>query len=169
MAGQIIKPFFPPSSIDVEASGFSSYSYPIEVGVARSDGRRWCSLIKPLPQWQHWDDEAEAVHGISRAHLYTHGIAPEHVCAELNQFLGDQTVYSDGWVVDYPWLVKLYAACGMHMSFKVSALEYVLSSQQMACWQQTKMALLQEFKEQRHRASSDAYLVQTIYTALAHK
>ena len=135
--------------------------------MARSDGKRWCSLIKPLAQWQHWDTNAEAVHGISRRHLHQAGMDPAQVCLELNSFLGSDTVYSDGWVVDYPWLVKLYAAVGMKMSFKVSALEYLLSEQQMHQWHDTKTHLLLAFNEQRHRASSDAYLVQRVYAATA--
>lgn len=135
--------------------------------MARSDGKRWCSLIKPLTQWQHWDASAEAIHGISRDHLDKFGMAAIKVCHALNQFLGNETVYSDGWVVDYPWLVKLYAATGMRMSFKVSALEYVLSEHQMNCWHDTKNHLLQNFDEQRHRASSDAFLVQRVYAATA--
>jgi hypothetical protein len=135
--------------------------------VARGDGKRWCSLIKPLSQWQHWDTNAEAVHGISRLQLSKAGADPATVCEELNRFLGQETVYSDGWVVDYPWLVKLYSATGMKMSFKVSAIEYLLSQYQMDRWHDTKTSLLLGFQEQRHRASSDAYLVQQLFIETA--
>ena len=52
---------YPPSIIDVEASGFGAKSYPIEIGVVRHDGAKWCKLIRPFDHWVHWDDEAEAL------------------------------------------------------------------------------------------------------------
>ena len=45
-----------PLIIDVEASGFGSKSYPIEIGVALNDGQRFCTLILPAPNWTHWDN-----------------------------------------------------------------------------------------------------------------
>jgi hypothetical protein len=47
-----------PAIIDVEASGFGSLSYPIEVGVVDQTGIRFCSLIKPQNDWIHWDEQA---------------------------------------------------------------------------------------------------------------
>ena len=55
-----------PYIIDVEASGFGSDSYPIEVGLALEPGERFCTLIRPLDHWDHWDEQAESVHKISR-------------------------------------------------------------------------------------------------------
>ena len=72
-----------PTIIDVEASGFSSHSYPIEVGVIRSDGARFCRLIRPYPQWSHWDKKAEALHGLSRDHLQKWGNDGRDVCLAL--------------------------------------------------------------------------------------
>lgn len=42
-----------PLIIDLEASGFGRDSYPIEVGVALDYDRKFCSLIRPQPQWAH--------------------------------------------------------------------------------------------------------------------
>ena len=50
---------FTPTIIDVEASGFGPYSYPIEIGVALDNGDKYCTLILPAPAWTHWDEEAE--------------------------------------------------------------------------------------------------------------
>ena len=127
-----------PTIIDVEASGFSSHSYPIAVGVIRSDGARFCRLIRPYPQWSHWDKKAEALHGLSRDHLQKWGNDGRDVCLALNQFLATGTAYTDGWVVDHPWLFKLYAAAGVDLSFVVRALEYVLSYKQMDLCVSTK-------------------------------
>ncbi|WP_315853224.1 hypothetical protein [Alteromonas oceanisediminis] len=88
-------PVWLPSIIDVEASGFGANSYPIEIGVVRSDGARYCKLIKPLSDWLHWDKEAEALHGIRREVLLTHGLDAVEVCHELNQFLHNEQLYSD--------------------------------------------------------------------------
>ena len=152
-----------PTIIDVEASGFSSHSYPIEVGVIRSDGARLCRLIRPYPQWSHWDKKAEALHGLSREHLQKWGNDGRDVCLALNQFLANGTAYTDGWVVDHPWLIKLYAAAGVDMSFSVRALEYVLSEQQMDLWMRTKNQVVSYFNGCRHRASTDAEIIQQTF------
>ena len=133
-----------PIIIDVEASGFGATSYPIEVGVALDDDTKYCSLITPAPEWEHWDTEAEKVHGIGRDVLDTHGKPPEEVAANLNQLLEGKTLYSDGWVVDKPWLTTLFAEARMQMSFSVSPLEMILSEQQMERWHDTKDRILAE-------------------------
>ena len=58
----------PPAVLDVEASGFGRESYPIEVGYVLSGGQTYCSLIRPLPEWTHWDPQAERVH-LSLIHI----------------------------------------------------------------------------------------------------
>ncbi len=98
---------FIPTIIDVEASGFGASSYPIEVGVINQSGKKFCNLIKPQNDWTHWDARAESLHGISRQLLAQKGLPVQEVCLQLNQFLMGQTVYSDGWVVDDTWLIKL--------------------------------------------------------------
>ncbi len=55
-----------PIILDIEASGFGRSGYPIEIGYALPDGQTWCSLIRPEPEWTHWDPSAEAVHHISQ-------------------------------------------------------------------------------------------------------
>lgn len=154
---------FSPIIIDIEASGFGSDSYPIEIGVALSAIERFCRLIKPQPSWQHWSEEAEALHGISRHVLATTGVNATQVCLELNQLLYEQTVYSDGWVVDSPWLNRLYEGAGMAMEFKVSPLEVILNESQMQLWHPTKDRLMATSQESRHRASSDAALILMTY------
>ena len=150
----------PPIIIDVEASGFGPASYPIEVGVALSDGTKYCSLITPRPAWTHWDEGAEKVHRVTRDILHRHGRPVAEVAHRLNELLRAQTAYSDGWVVDKTWLDRLYYAAGMRCEFSCSALEMILSEAQMAIWHSTKDKLLGELSDQRHRASFDAYVVQ---------
>ncbi len=158
-----------PSIVDIEASGFGADSYPIEIGVARDDGALFCRLIKPYPEWTHWDKHAQTLHGISRQHLSAYGENPRTVCQQLNQFLGNRTAYSDGWVVDKPWLTKLYAAANVSMTFQLSALEYLLSEAQMQRWHEVKRAMLDQDQDCRHRASADAQLIQSTFMKTAEK
>jgi len=156
-----------PSILDFEASGFGAQSYPIEVGVVRSDGKKFCSLIRPFDDWIHWDEHAQSLHGISRSHLLSYGRPGIEVCQQLNELLQGETAYSDGWVVDSPWMTKLFARAGVSPSFRLSALEYVLNERQMADWRITKEQVLSSRQESRHRASSDAEVIQQTYMMTA--
>ena len=152
-----------PIIIDVEASGFGSRSYPIEVGVALDDDTKYCSLILPAPDWEHWDSDAEKVHRIARDILETYGNPIQQVAENLNRLLEGKTLYTDGWVVDKPWLTTLFYKAHMEMNFYVSDLEMILSEQQMARWHETKEKVLAEVKKHRHRASFDAWIIQETY------
>jgi len=153
-----------PYIIDIEASGLSSHSYPIEIGFVLGDGKKFCSLIKPAPSWTSWDSAAEAMHQISREVLETHGKSVNEVAHELNEMLEGMTLYSDGWSVDKPWLTKLFHAAGIEMKFNVSPLEIILSEGQMASWHQTKDRVIAEHNLTRHRASTDAWIIQETYS-----
>ncbi|MED5326260.1 MAG: exonuclease domain-containing protein, partial [Pseudomonadota bacterium] len=152
-----------PTIIDIEASGFGAASYPIEIGIVRYDGAKWCKLLRPFDSWVHWDRKAESLHGITQQMLQTRGEDPRKVCIELNHLLGNTVVYSDGWVVDNPWLIKLYAAAQIEMSFTCRALEYILSEAQMNQWHDVKNRLARQLDVKRHRASSDALVIQQTY------
>jgi hypothetical protein len=152
-----------PYIIDVEASGFGSASYPIEIGVALDDGRKFCTLILPAPDWTHWDDEAEKVHKVTRDILKTYGRPIQEVADQLNEMLAGMTLYSDGWVVDKPWLTTLFHAAGRPMKFSVSPLEMILSEKQMAAWHETKNKVSIEMNLTRHRASNDAWIIQETF------
>lgn len=152
-----------PIIIDVEASGFGPLSYPIEIGVALDDDSRYCALILPAQDWEHWDEDAEKVHRIARDVLETHGRPACEVAEQLNRLLAGKTLYTDGWVVDKPWLIRLFDQAAMSMRFRVSPLEMILSEEQMACWHDAKARILAEVQKHRHRASFDAWLVQETY------
>ncbi|WP_446808422.1 hypothetical protein ACH50O_14110 [Methylomonas sp. 2BW1-5-20] len=152
-----------PNVIDFEASGFGFDSYPIEVGVVLGSGQKYCALIKPASNWLYWDAQAEQVHGLSRDTLISRGKSIALVAAELNAFLADQTVYSDGWVVDKPWLSRLFYQSGVKPTFYLSALEMILKEAQMDIWTQTKQQVIQDLALMRHRASTDALIIQETY------
>lgn len=152
-----------PIIVDVEASGFGGRSYPIEVGIALEDDTKYCALISPAPSWDHWDDQAESVHRIARDILEAYGKPITAVAAELNQLLKGKTLYTDGWVVDKPWLITLFHEARVPMTFSVSPLEMILSEHQMERWHVTKDAILAEGTARRHRASFDAWIIQETY------
>ncbi len=152
-----------PTIIDIEASGFGCRSYPIEIGAIKANGDRYCALIKPQDDWQHWCAEAETVHGISRAVLCKRGKPARQVCEELNLFLGAITAYSDAWTHDSAWLNRLFFAAGIRAGFHLSPIEMIASEAQLLLWDATKKQLTKEQEARRHRASLDAYLIQQTY------
>ncbi|MCK9604973.1 MAG: hypothetical protein M0R33_00810 [Methylomonas sp.] len=154
---------FRPNVIDFEASGFGEDSYPIEVGVVLANGEKYCAIIKPASSWRFWDEQAEQIHGLNRELLYTHGKPIEVVATELNAFLANRVVYSDGWVVDKPWMSRLYYASGLQPSFYLSPLEMILKEAQMEIWSQIKAEVIDHLLLRRHRASSDALIVQETF------
>jgi len=156
-----------PSIIDIEASGFGNYGYPIEIGIAHHSGDRFCTLITPAPSWRYWDDTAERVHHITRSHLKTHGKNIYEVAKLLNARYAGQTLYSDGWVVDKPWLSTLFYEAKIAMNFSVSPLELILTEQQMAAWHSVKEQVAEELNLPRHRASNDAQIIQETYRRTA--
>ncbi len=156
-----------PNVIDIEASGFGPNSYPIEIGVVKADGQRFCGLIKPVPLWQHWSKEAEQLHGISRELLITKGLAPATMCRSLNDFLGRETVYSDAWVHDQKWLHTLYHEAAIVPSFSMRAIEFIANETQLARWDDAKHTVIADLQLARHRASGDAFVVQQTYIRVA--
>ncbi len=152
-----------PTIIDIEASGFGSYSYPIEIGVVKYNGDRYCALIEPVAEWTHWSDSAQAIHGISRELIETRGRKPRDICIELNQFLGETTAYSDAWTHDSSWLNRLFFAARVNRSFRFSPIEMIATETQLLLWDQTKKRLEKHLDIRRHRASGDAYLIQQTF------
>jgi len=152
-----------PGILDIEASGFGDEGYPIEVGFVLPDGRKYCSLIMPLPEWTHWDERAEQLHGITRAMLASHGRSVRAVAEDLNTLVGGGTLYSDGWVVDSPWLAKLFYAAGLSPHFRLSPLELILDEAQMQSWRAARDGVLDDYSDKRHRASFDAFVIQETY------
>jgi hypothetical protein len=152
-----------PTIIDIEASGFGSHSYPIEIGVVKTNGERYCALIAPQHEWDHWSDSAQAIHGINRRLIESRGRSPREICTELNEFLGEITAYSDAWAHDSPWLNRLFFAARMNPSFHLSPIELIATEAQLLLWDKTKQKLERRLDIQRHRASGDAYLIQQTF------
>jgi hypothetical protein len=149
-----------PTILDIEASGFGRGSYPIEIGFSDGEGGLFCSLVLPEPEWQHWDEAAEALHGISRELLHQHGRPARWMAEQLNTRLRGQTVFCDGWGHDYTWLNRLYDAVEMRPSFRLDDLRKLLSESEAQRWKGVTEAVRDRQQLTRHRASSDARVLQ---------
>lgn len=153
--------------IDIEASGFGRHSYPIEIGYVRSDSESWCSLVRPADDWQHWDDQAERVHGIARPCLLQHGRAVADVARRLNDDLAGRTVYCDGWAHDYAGLGRLFDEAGLVPQFKLESVNRLLDDARLARLDAERQRAFGALGIRRHRASSDARALQWALEQLA--
>jgi len=84
------------------------------------------------------------------------------VCAQPGQNfrLRGLTLYCDGWAHDYAWLGVLFEAAGMTPTFKLDNLRALLTDKEAAFWNVVKKQITTEMRLQRHRASSDAKILQ---------
>ena len=155
-----------PTVLDVEASGFGRNSYPIEVGFVLPDGHTFCTLIRPLAHWTHWDEQAAQTHHIPRPLLHERGQAVKVVAQRLNADLRGQTVYSDGWANDYSWIGALFDAADMTPAFRLENLRKLLTEAEADQWHMVKAQISAERGAQRHRASADARLLQLTFQRL---
>ena len=149
-----------PCVLDVEASGLGRHSYPLEVGFVLPDGAASCTLVRPQPDWTHWDAGAERLHGITREQALLHGRSVQAVATLLNQRLGGMVVYSDGWGHDYAWLAKLFDAAGMRAQFRLEHLRVLLDEAQQSRFDAALAWAREELRAPRHRASNDARALQ---------
>lgn len=149
--------------IDIEASGFGADGYPIEVGCALPNGRRVCTLIRPAEDWTHWDPEAEKLHGISRETLLKHGRSIPEVCRWLDEEVGTRLVYSDAWHLDWGWINRLYDAAGRVPRLRMESLRALFTEEEAARWHETVETVVQRLKPRRHRAATDAMILQKAY------
>lgn len=115
--------------IDFEASGLSKKSYPIEVGI--TDGtEHYSSLIRPLPHWMYWEEQAEKVHNISLDEIIKNGKYSLTVATELNHLLKKSIVYCDNIQWDGFWLNVLFSDNGLSPTFQVLDIQDILKTGQ---------------------------------------
>ncbi len=149
-----------PVIIDVEASGFGRGSYPIEIGIALACGRTACFLIRPQDDWTHWDDDAAALHGLSRELLRAKGRHVTEVAHALNELLEGTTAYTDAWGMDSSWVALLYDRAELPQRFRIDTLAVLLDEPRRASWATRKREARAEMNLARHRASADALVIQ---------
>jgi hypothetical protein len=155
-----------PCTLDIEASGFGRHSYPIEVGYVLPNGNAKCMLVRPEAAWTHWDLSAEQVHRITRTSLLELGRPVHEVASALNRDLAGLTVYCDGWAHDYTWLGALFEAADLSPHFKLQAASQLLNQHQLPQLDDQQRQARAALDLQRHRASSDALVLQTALCAL---
>jgi len=157
-----------PCVLDIEASGFGRGSYPIEIGFVLPDGTAYCSLIVPDADWTHWDDDAERVHGISRALLRRHGRSVLEVAHELNHRLDGRAVYCDNWAHDYAWLARLFDSADAVPTFRLRHLRELMSEHGAERFDAARRVVERNLQLRRHRASSDARVLQLSVARVWH-
>jgi len=139
---------------DVEASGLSSESYPIEIAWQDSENQNCFDsfLIKPSSEWTHWDIFAESdIHHISREMLKFDGISVEEACNRLNTNLLGKTIYSDSIDYDQLWVKKLFESAGISQQFYCESIYHVTGNQPLQ-WDESMI----EREVVKHRALDDA-------------
>jgi hypothetical protein len=92
--------------------------------------------------------------------LDKHGRSVAEVAALLNERLHGRTVFSDGWANDYTWLAALFEEAGRVPSFKLESLRKLLTDNEASQWHEETSRQRAETAMPRHRASSDAKLLQ---------
>lgn len=119
---------------DVEASGLSDDSYPIEVAWQDSNDPECFDsfLINPNETWKHWDDYAEQeIHHISRNTLQLEGISTTDACIRLNTKLAGKTIYSDAVEYDQKWLLKLCDESGIAPEFSIGSIYQFIDEEKL--------------------------------------
>lgn len=152
-----------PYVIDLEASGLGRGSYPIEVGFISPKGKGFCTLIKPIPAWTHWDPSAEQLHHISQATLDDHGKDLAYVASQLNEQLEGEVVYSDGWANDMCWLGLLFNEAEQPQKFRIESILTLLNEHEREQWSDVHKQVVDSTPLMRHRASSDALMIQKTF------
>jgi hypothetical protein len=98
--------------IDFEASSLSDDSYPIEVGWAFENGASESYLIRPAADWSDWADDAEAIHGISRA-LLADATPHDVVARRMVEALTGHDLLASAPSWDGKWLSVLLRGAGL--------------------------------------------------------
>ena len=149
-----------PAVLVIVGSRIGNKGFPIEAGYALPDGQSHCRLIRPTPDWSGWDADAERLHRIPLPTLYLNGVEPREVAAQLNAHLQGLTVYCDGWAASSAALGMLFEAAGLAPTFGLADLRGLLGARELAFWDVVKTQVATEMRLQRHRASSDAKVLQ---------
>ncbi len=144
--------------LDIEASGLSPVSYPIEIGLVNAE-QNYQTLIRPEESWGHWSLKAHELHGISRQDLFDKGQRAEVVAQQLNRLLAAETVYSDHEDWDSFWIGRLFEAVAIEQTFNVADLSTLLGGHRAGTFASCFDELSQASDYRAHRALNDARLI----------
>lgn len=154
--------------LDVEASGLSALSWPIEIGWVFDDGTAGNCLIRPDPTWKEsaWDPHAERLHGVKRCALDQDGIDVRDAAARVNAALADCKVYSDAPDWDGFWLFRLFSAASIRQTFRL--LDFGRLIKGYAGTQDPRLLeYAAEIAPRRHRAEADARHLRAVWRLAA--
>ena len=150
--------------IDLEASGLSARSWPIEVGWCFADGAARAMFIRPDEAWSldDWDKNAEALHGIAYKTLLKDGVAAGEVCNKLNEALAGKLVFSDAPDWDGFWLYRLFQAAKTRQRFVVGDFSSIFRS---APPEKVEACISEADRKapRTHRAIPDVLHMRTLY------
>ncbi len=110
---------------------------------------------------------AEKIHHITNEKLLRHGKPIAKVAESLNKLLTYHTAFAEGWVVERPWIQMLFAEAGLEMSFRLKNLDSITSNEQQAIWESVNNEVVARNNLQRHRASTDAWIIQQTFIQTA--
>lgn len=156
--------------IDLEASGLSANSWPIEIGWAFPDGPPQSVLLRPDETWplSAWDPSAQALHGISRDHLQHNGVSCLKACQHLNQTLHGVEVYSDAPDWDGFWLMRAFHSA--HIKPQFTLLDYGKLMAPLTTGREAHLFKIADTLAPRtHRAADDAGHLRTLYNLATGK
>lgn len=154
--------------IDLEASGLSARSWPIEAGWCFVDGAAQAMLIRPDETWSldDWDEDAQALHGVAHETLLKKGAPVKEVCEKLNAALAGKQVFSDAPDWDGFWLYRLFQAAKLRQQFVLSDLALCFSSaspEEMDAY----IEKADRIAPRTHRAIPDALHMRALYELTA--
>ena len=154
--------------MDLEASGLSARSWPIEVGWCFADGAPKAMFIRPDDAWSldDWDENAEALHGVAYDVLLKDGLAPGEVCEELNEALAGKLVFSDAPDWDGFWLYRLFQAAKVRQRFIVSDFSAIFHATPLEKME-SFIAKAERVAPRTHRAIPDVLHMRALYTMAA--
>jgi hypothetical protein len=108
--------------VDIESSGLSDGTYPIELGWTDEAGNTSSFLIKPSQEWLDrgvWDEGAEIIHGIGMDELLREGVTPEEAACRLQTIFSNHDVLVTSVPHDGYWLSLLQSETGREFQFNL--------------------------------------------------
>jgi len=139
-------------------------SFPIQVAIIKEDGSTFDRYIRPSDKWietYNWDPASQDIHNIPLNTLLDIGKPLKEVAEDLNEFVGDGTVYCDGGLYDIGWCNELYEAAKIKRTFRLGSVtelyEYHAGDKQL--WE-VKQIAADKLKLKEHDALNDVKIIQ---------
>lgn len=155
------------TALDMESSGWKGY--PIQVGVIRTDGKTYKSLIKPHKEWLsdlEWSYNAQCIHKMKKEYVIENGRDLTVVANELNNFLTTTDVYVDSRY-DVMWLDLLFEFAEVKRTFKMFVIDDICPEDFTIHWSLMFERTRKLSGLPLHDALNDAKLIQRTFIAIA--